>query len=69
MKAPLNFFNMITNFQRQVIETEINELQNSLSGDFMADMEIKDQIHQKEMKLNGVERASGDPEGCEFCSG
>ena len=36
------------------IQSKINELKSKLSGDMMSDMEIRDQIHNLEMTLNGV---------------
>jgi hypothetical protein len=36
------------------IKKEIEELKSKLTGDMFADMEIKDKIHNLEMKLNGT---------------
>lgn len=36
------------------IQEQIELLKNQLTGDLFADMDIKDQIHNLEMKLNGV---------------
>lgn len=36
------------------IQMEIDQLNQQLTGDMFADMEIKDQIHNLQMKLNGV---------------
>lgn len=36
------------------LEEQIAELQSQLTGDMFSDMEIKDQIHNLEMKLKGV---------------
>lgn len=33
---------------------EIESLKNQLTGDMFQDMELKDKIHNLEMKLNGV---------------
>ena len=33
---------------------EIEELKGQLTGDMFQDMELKDKIHNLEMKLNGV---------------
>ncbi len=33
---------------------EIDDLKSKLSGDMFKDMEIKDKIHNLEMKLNGT---------------
>jgi len=42
---------MIMNTQ---LQTQIDDLKATLTGNFMTDMEIRDQIHNLEMKLNGV---------------
>jgi len=34
--------------------SQIEELKSKLTGDMFADMEIKDQIHNLEMQLNGT---------------
>lgn len=36
------------------LQEEIQNLQNQLTGDMFSDMDIKDQIHNLEMKLKGV---------------
>ena len=36
------------------LEEQITALESQLTGDMFADMEIKDQIHNLKMKLNGV---------------
>lgn len=36
------------------IEKEIHELKAQLTGDMFSDMDIKDKIHNLEMKLNGT---------------
>lgn len=36
------------------LEAQIAELKAQLTGDMFSDMDIKDQIHNLEMKLNGV---------------
>ena len=36
------------------IQSKIDELKSKLSGDMMSDMELRDQIHNLEMTLNGV---------------
>lgn len=38
----------------KTIQAEIEALQAKLTGDMFQDMEIKDQIHNLEMKLKGV---------------
>jgi hypothetical protein len=40
--------------ESQTLQEEINELKAQLTGDLFADMDLKDQIHNLEMKLNGV---------------
>ena len=39
---------------KESLEKEINDLKSQLTGDMFQDMEIKDQIHNLEMKLKGV---------------
>ena len=36
------------------LKKEIEELKETLTGDMMKDMAIRDQIHNLEMKLNGT---------------
>ena len=36
------------------IQSQIKELESSLTGDMFNDMEIKDKIHNLKMKLNGT---------------
>lgn len=38
----------------QELQTQIDQLKASLTGNFMEDMEIRDKIHNLEMQLNGV---------------
>ena len=40
--------------QQLHIEGQIDQLKTQLTGDLFGDMDIKDQIHNLEMKLNGV---------------
>ena len=40
--------------QTQEIKQKIKQLRNQLSGDMLQDMEIRDEIHNLEMKLKGV---------------
>lgn len=40
--------------QLQELESQIAELKGQLTGDMFADMEVRDQIHNLEMKLKGV---------------
>jgi hypothetical protein len=39
---------------KEAIQKEIQELEAKLTGDMFQDMELKDQIHNLEMKLNGT---------------
>ena len=39
---------------KEQLEKEINNLESQLTGDMFTDMDIKDQIHNLKMKLNGV---------------
>jgi len=39
---------------KEEIKKNIEELKKQLTGDMFQDMEIKDQIHNLEMKLNGT---------------
>lgn len=39
---------------KEQLEQEITALKDKLTGDMFQDMDIKDQIHNLEMKLNGV---------------
>lgn len=45
---------MDTTTTQESLQQEINALKAKLTGDMFSDMEIKDQIHNLEMKLNGV---------------
>jgi len=36
------------------LQNQIDELNNSLTGNMMEDMEIRDKIHNLEMQLKGV---------------
>jgi hypothetical protein len=40
--------------QTTALDTEIQRLEGSLSGDMFQDMEIRDQIHNLKMQLKGV---------------
>ncbi|NVJ87209.1 MAG: hypothetical protein HWE15_12935 [Algoriphagus sp.] len=40
--------------QKQELEAQIADLKSQLTGDMFADMELRDQIHNLEMKLKGV---------------
>ena len=40
--------------QLKDLEADIAELKSQLTGDMFADMDLRDQIHNLEMKLKGV---------------
>ncbi|MBT0809675.1 hypothetical protein KIH41_00100 [Litoribacter ruber] len=40
--------------QKAAIEQEIEQLKKSLTGNMFTDMDIRDQIHNLEMQLNGT---------------
>ena len=40
------------------LENKVEKLKLKLSGDMMKDMEIRDQIHNLEMKINGTKPMS-----------
>lgn len=40
--------------EKDRLRKEIENLKSQLTGDMFADMEIKDKIHNLEMKLNGT---------------
>lgn len=44
----------MTNEQKEQIEQEIKVLKSQLTGDLFKDMNIKDNIHNLTMKLNGT---------------
>jgi len=44
----------MTEDKRKEIQEAIEGLQNQLTGNMMQDMDIKDQIHNLQMKLKGV---------------
>ena len=48
------------------LDIEIESLKKQLTGDFMKDMDIKDQIHRLEMQKNNIKPSSGEIEcvGC-----
>lgn len=48
------------------LKKEIEELKDQLTGDMFKDMELKDKIHNLQMKLNGVkpEDSHFDCVGC-----
>ena len=45
---------METTLTKEELEKEIETLTGQLTGDMFQDMDIKDQIHNLKMKLNGV---------------
>jgi hypothetical protein len=49
-----------------LIKDRISELENSLTGDMMIDMEIKDEIHKLKMNQKGVVCSIEDTE-CIAC--
>jgi hypothetical protein len=51
---------------KEQLKTQIEKLKLKLSGDMMKDMEIRDQIHNLEMKINGTKPMDShiDCEGC-----
>jgi hypothetical protein len=53
---------------KETIEKQIEVLEASLTGNFMTDLDIKDEIHTLKMKQKGVscEFGSGG-EDCEAC--
>lgn len=53
--------------ERQEIENKINDLKSQLTGNLFNDMDIKDEIHSLEMKLNGVTMVCSMEEGCLTC--
>lgn len=40
--------------QHEQLQAEIDQLKTQITGDIFADMDLRDQIHNLEMKLNGV---------------
>lgn len=40
--------------EKEVLQAQLEELKSQLTGDMFQDMDLKDQIHNLEMKLNGV---------------
>ncbi|MEZ4722557.1 MAG: hypothetical protein R2813_11850 [Flavobacteriales bacterium] len=50
----------------QELQTQIDALKATLTGNFMEDMEIRDKIHNLEMTLNGVRPSNSEFEcvGC-----
>jgi len=54
--TPLPFFliNKIFFMDKKELEVKIAELEKQLTGDMFQDMEIRDEIHNLEMKIKGV---------------
>jgi hypothetical protein len=48
------------------IQSEISELEGTLTGNMFEDMEIKDKIHNLKMKINGTKPMDQSIE-CEGC--
>jgi len=44
----------------QELQTQIDGLKATLTGDLFQDMEARDKIHSLEMKLNGVKPTSSE---------
>ena len=40
--------------EKEQLQNELEQLKSQLTGDMFQDMDIKDQIHNLEMKINGV---------------
>ena len=60
--------NELTAEAKKQIQSEINRLKNTLTNDFITDLETKGLIHQLEMKLNGAEYYLGkEDDECLFC--
>ena len=51
---------------RDYLQNKVEKLKLKLSGDMMKDMEIRDEIHNLEMKINGTKPMDShiDCEGC-----
>ncbi len=47
-------FNYLSEMTKEGIQEEIDKLKGELTGDMFQDMELKDKIHNLEMKLNGT---------------
>jgi hypothetical protein len=45
---------METTTTQESLQQEINSLKAKLTGDMFSDMDVKDEIHNLEMKLKGV---------------
>ena len=49
------------------LNEKIKELKKKLTGNLLADAEIKDEIHKLEIKRDGVEVSCSMDEGCDSC--
>jgi len=51
---------------KETLHNKVEKLKLKLTGDMMKDMEIRDQIHNLEMKINGTKPMDShiDCEGC-----
>lgn len=56
----------MTKQQRKQLEAEVAALRKQLTGDMMKDMELRDKIHNIEMKLNGT-KPDNTPFDCVGC--
>lgn len=54
--------------KKQEIKEQIKLLETQLTGDLFKDMEVKDAIHNLEMKLNGT-KPTDSYVSCVGCSG
>ena len=56
----------LTDEIKKEIEAEIKSLEETLTGNMMQDMDVRDKIHNLKMKLNGVRPADSFVEcgGC-----
>jgi len=44
----------LVNDQKLDLENELESLKSKLTGDMFADMELRDEIHNLEMKIKGI---------------
>lgn len=52
---------------KEEIKTKIHELELTLTGNMLEDMEVKDKIHKLNMDLNGISPTCSLGEECENC--
>tara|TARA_B100000809_G_scaffold71455_1_gene69043 strand:+ start:311 stop:496 length:186 start_codon:yes stop_codon:yes gene_type:complete len=50
----------LTTDEQTALEQKITNLEASLTGDMFADMDIKDNIHNLKMKLEGIRPANSE---------